>query len=183
MMVVLSLYLFSNLYARVIADAHLFHAQALDVRTQWPATDARLNKALSSLSGDSRTESVAGQIYASRFVSTHDPQAYARSRELLESSFNHNRFDRLRLVNIVALESAALELGQIGTASDFAQAAINMLAATDRDNPGFHEFKAKFFAAQGRFGEALAAIREARRLAPQDEGLRSREAEYAARVK
>jgi Flp pilus assembly protein TadD len=102
---------------------------------------------------------------------------------LLESSFNHNRFDRLRLVNIVALESAALELGRISTASDFAQKAVGTLAETDRDNPGFHEFKAKFLAAQGRFGEALTAIREARRLAPQEERFRSREAEYEARLK
>jgi putative inorganic carbon (HCO3(-)) transporter len=183
LMVLLSLYLLNDRYARVIADAHLFKAQALDVRTQWPDAELLVNKAVSSLPGDSRTEMVAGQIYADRFVSLHDPRAYARSRELLESSFNHNRYDRLRLVNIVALESAALELGQISKASDFAQEAITVLSETDRDNPGFHEFKAKFFAAQGRFGDALTAIREARRLAPQEQRFRSREAEYEAKLK
>ena len=183
LMVLLSLYLFSNLYARASADACLFNAQALDVRTQWPETESLIDKALSSLGGDSRTEMVAGQIFANRFLSAHDANAYVRSRELLESSYEHNRFDRLRLANIVALETAALELGQIGTASEFAQNAIDTLAATDRDNPGFHDFKAKFFAAQGRFGEALAAIRVARRLAPQDERFRSLEMEYEARLK
>lgn len=83
----------------------------------------------------------------------------------------------------MALESAALELGQIRRASDFAQKAITVLSETDRDNPGFHEFKAKFFAAQGRFDEALAAIREVRRRAPQEERLRSREAELEAKLK
>src|SRR5471030_2942017 len=137
LMVLLSLYLLNDRYARVIADTHLFKAQALDVRMQWPDVESLVNKALSSLPGDSRTEMVAGQIYANRFVSLHDPRAYARSRELLESSFDHNRFDRLRLVNIVALESAALELGQISMASDFAQKAISALSETDRNNPDF----------------------------------------------
>lgn len=183
LMVLLSLYLLNDRYARVIADSHLFKAQALDVRMQWPDTESLVNKALLSLPADSRTEMVSGQIYANRFVSLHDLRAYARSRELLEASYYHNRFDRMRLVNIVALESAALELGQISTASDFAQEAIIVLSGTDRDNPGFHEFKAKFFASQGRFNEALTAIREARRLAPQEERFRSREAEYETKLK
>jgi tetratricopeptide (TPR) repeat protein len=183
LMVLLSVYLLDDRYARVSADTFLFRAQALDVRTQWPEAQSLVEKALAGLPGDSRTQMVAGQIYANRFVSLHDPKAYARGRELLEFSFNHNRFDRMRLVNIVALESAALELGQISSASDFAQRAIAALSETDRDNPGFHEFKAKFFAAQRRFGEALAAIREARRLAPQEERFRSREAEYEAGLK
>lgn len=182
LMVLLSLCLFNDRYARAIADTSLFEAQALDVRMQWPRTEILINKALARLPGDSRTEMVAGQIYAMRFVSSHDPGAYARSRELLESSYKHNRFDRLRLVNIVTLESAALEFGQIRTASDFAQKAITALAETDWDNPGFHELKANFFAAQGRFGEALAAIREALRLAPQEERFRSLEVEYEARM-
>jgi O-antigen ligase len=183
LMLLLSLYLFNNLYARATADAHLFNAQTLDVRTQWPDAESLVIRALSRLRDDSRTEMIAGQIYANRFISMHDPKAYAKSRELLESSFNHNPFDRLRLVNIVALETSALELGQIVTASDFAQKAISVLAKTDGDNPGFHEFKAKFFAAQTRFGEALTAIREARRLAPQEARFLSREAEYVSKLK
>jgi len=178
LMVVLSLYLLNNGYARVIADARLFEAQSLDVKTQWRETESLVKQALLSLPADSRTEMVAGQIYANRFMSSHDPMAYARSHELLESSYRHNRFDRMRLVNIVALERAALELGQISASSDFAQNALTVLSETDRDNPDFHEFKAKFFAAQGRFNEALTAIREARRLAPQEERFRSSEAEY-----
>jgi O-antigen ligase len=183
LMVLLSLYLLNDRYVRIIADSHLSKAQALDVRMQWPDAESLVDKALLSLPGDSRTELVAGQIYANRFVSLHDPRAYARSRELLEASYKHNRFDRLRLVNIVALESAALELGQISTASEFAQKAITVLSETDRDNPGFHEFKAKFLAAQGRFDEALAAIREARRLAPQEERFGAREVEYETKLK
>ncbi len=181
LIVVLSLYLLNDRYARVIADAQLFKAQALDVRTQWPETESLVDKALSRNPRDSRTELVAAQIYANRFVKLHDPSAYARSRELFESSFSHNRFERLRLVNIVALETAALELGQIGKASDFAQEAMTSLSETDRNNPGFHEFKARFLAAQGRYAEALGAIREARRLAPQEQRFRSREAEYEAK--
>jgi hypothetical protein len=180
---VLSLYLLNDHYARVIADAELFEAQALDIRTQWPETEALVNKAHKRFPGDSRSELVAAQIYAKRFVTLHDPSAYARSRALFESSYDHNRFERLRLVNIVALETAALELGQISKASDFAQEAMASLSGTDRDNPGFHEFKAKFLAAQGRFAEALTAIREAQRLAPQDQRFRSREAEYEAKSK
>ena len=182
LMVLLSLYLLNDRYARAIADTSLFEAQALDVRVQWPKTEILVNQALANLPVDSRTEMVAGQIYAMRFASSNDARAYARSRELLESSFNHNRFDRLRLVNIVGLESLALERGQIRSASDFAQSAIGTLAKTDGDNPEFHELKAKFFAAQGRFSQALAAIREARRLAPQQERFRSLEAEYEAEL-
>jgi len=183
LMLMLSLYLLNDRYARITADAYLSRAQALDVSAQWPQAESLVNKALPSLPGDSRTEMVAGQIYASRFVSAHDARAYARSRELLEASFDHNPFDRMRLVNIVALESAALELGQIPGPSEFAQKAMDALAKTDGDNPGFHEFRAKFFAAQGRFGEALAAIGDARRLAPQDDRFRSRESEYEAKLK
>jgi len=183
LMLLLSLYLFNDRYARINADAYLSKAQALDVTTQWAEAESLVNKALLSLPGDSRTETVAGQSYASRFVATHDPRAYAKSRDLLEASYDHNRFDRMRLVNIVALESAALELGRITSATEFAQKAIDVLAKTDADNPGFHEFRAKFFAAQGRFDAALAAIREARRMAPQDERFRSRETEYEAKLK
>lgn len=182
LMVILSLYLFNDRYARVIADAQLFKAQALDVTVQWRDAEFLIDKALSILPGDSRTEMIAGQIYANRFLALHDSKAYARSRALLESSHEHNPFDRLRLVNIVALESAALELGQLTAASDFAQRAIATLLRTDGGNPDFHEFKAKFFAAQGRFDEALRAIREARRLAPQEGRFRSREADYESRL-
>ena len=183
LMLLLSLYLFYDRYARVIADANLFKAQALDVRRQWPDAEILVGKAVLSLPGDSRTEMIAGQLYAQRFVALQDQRAYARGRELLEASYTHNRYERMRLVNIVALESAALELGQISAASDFAQKAIAALAQTDSDNAAFHEFKARFFGAQGRFDAALEAIREARRLAPQEDRFRSREAEYQARVK
>ena len=182
-MLLLSAYLLSDRYARVVADTSLHKAQALDVSTQWAQTESLVEKALASLPGDSRTEMVAGQIHAERYVASHDPKAYRRSRELLEASYEHNPFDRLRLFNIVALESFALELGQKKIASDFAQQAIATLAQTDGDNPAFHELRAWFLAAQGRPGEALAAIREARRLAPQDERFRSREAEYEAQLK
>ena len=182
LMVLLALYLLNDRYARAVADTSLFEAQALDVRMQWRRTEVLVDKALASLPRDSRTEMVAGQIYAMRFASSHDPRAYARSRELLESSYSHNHFDRLRLVNIVSLETLALERGRIGSASDFAQGAIGTLAKTDGDNPDFHELKAQFFAARGRYGEALAAIREARRLVPQEEHFRSLEAEYEAEL-
>jgi len=178
LMIVLSLYLLTDAYARVITDSRLFRAQSLDVRTQWRDAESLVKEALSSLPADSRTELVAGQIYASRFMATHDRETYARSRELLESSYDHNRFDRMRLVNIAALEVAALELGQIGAASEFARKALTVLAKTDGDNPAFHEFRAKFFVAQGDFYEALKAIREARRLAPQEDRLRLIESEY-----
>ena len=181
-MVLLALCLLNDRYARASADTKLFEAQALDDRMQWPKTEILVGEALASLPGDSRTEMVAGQIYAMRFVSSHDPAAYTRSRDLLESSYKHNHFDRLRLINIVGLESLALERGQIGSASDFAQSAIGTLAKTDGDNPYFHELKARFFAAQGRFSEALMAMREARRLAPKEERFRSFEAEYEAEL-
>ncbi len=177
-MIALSLYLLDNGHSRIVADSSLFKAQSLDVTTQWRETEPLVKQALSSLPDDSRTEMVAAQVYANRFMASHDPDAYERSHELFESSYRHNRFDRMRLVNIIALERAALELGLISASSDFARNALTVLSKTDRDNPPFHEFRAKFFAAQGRFNEALAAIREARRLAPQEERFRSSEAEY-----
>ena len=183
LMVLLSLYLLNDRYARVVADAHLAKAMVLDVRMQWPEVQSMVNKALSSLPGDSRTELVAGQLYARRFVSVHDPSAYARSRELFESSYDHNRFERLRLFNIVALEIHALGLGQVRTASDFAQKAITTLSQTDWDNPRFHELRGELFAAEGKPGAALTAIREARRLAPGEDRFRLREEEYAAKLK
>ena len=178
LMLALSLYLLDNGYARLIADSRLFEAQSLDVKSQWRETESLVNQALLTLPADSRTEMVAGQIYVNRFMASHEPGAYSRGHELLEASYRHNPFDRMRLINIVALERAALELGLISASSDFAQNALAVLSETDRDNPPFHEFKAKFLAAQGRFNEALAAIREARRLAPQEEHYRSSEAEY-----
>ena len=182
-MLLLSLYLFGDRTARAIADTNLYQAQALDVRTQWPQMQSLVNKALSSLPNDSRTEMVAGQLYATRFASLHESEVYAKSRALLESSYRHNSYDRLRLYNIVALESTALELGQLRSASDFALQAIATLAQTDADNPGFHALRAWFFAAQERYSDALAAIRDARRLAPQDARLLSRELDYAAKLK
>lgn len=177
-MLVLSLYLLNQGYARIIADASLFKAQSLDVKTQWRETEALVRQALLSLPEDSRTLMVVGQIYGNRFMASHEPEDYARSHELLEASYRRNPFDRMRLVNILALERAALELGQITAPSAFAQKALETLSETDGDNPGFHELKSLFFAAQGRFNEALAAIREARRLAPMEERFRSAEAEY-----
>jgi tetratricopeptide (TPR) repeat protein len=182
LMILLSLYLLNNGYARVIADSLLVEAHSLDVTTQWPETEALVNQALLSLPADSHSEMVAGQIYGVRFTSAHDPKAYARSHELLEASYNHNNFDRMRLINVIALEQAALDLGQIKASSKFAQMALAALSETDRDNPIFHEFKAKFLAAQGRFNEALTAIREARRLAPQEERFRLSEEKYQALI-
>lgn len=182
LMVVLSLYLLNTGYARLTADSRLFEAQSLDVRSQWRETESLVDQALLSLPEDSHTEMVASQIYANRFMASHEPEAYARCHELLESSYRHNPFERMRLINLIALEGTAIELGQISTSSEFAKKALDILTETDRDNPAFHEFKAKFFAAQGRFNEALAAIQEARRLAPQDESYRSREAEYQKRL-
>ena len=181
-MIVLSMYLLNNGYDRLIADARLFEAQSLDVTSQWRETESLVNQALLSLPEDSRTEMVAGQIYANRFVASHEAGAYTRSHELLEASYRHNRFDRMRLINIIALERAALELGLISSSTDFAQEALTILTETDRDNPAFRELEAKFFAAQGRFDEALAAIQEARRLAPQEESYRLSEAEYQKKL-
>jgi putative inorganic carbon (HCO3(-)) transporter len=183
LMLLLSLYLFCDRYARVAADASLYRAQSLDVRAQWPQTEALVEQALAALPADSRTEMIGGEMHAVRFVAAQDPKAYARSRELYEASFNHNRFDRLRLFTLVALESMALELGATDKASAFARNAIAVLAQTDSDNPRFHEVRAGFLAAQGRYAEALTAIREARRLAPQEHGFRARELEYEARMK
>jgi len=181
-LLLLGLYLLAGGYARVTADVRLSEAQALDVATQWRAVESRVAQALAALPDDSRSEWVAGQIYGQRFVATRDAAAYARSRELLEASHGHNRYDRMRLINIVALERAALELGVIGTASDFAQRAVAALAQSEPDNPAFHELHAGFLAAQGRFDAALGAIRQARRLAPQEERFRAREAEYLKSV-
>ena len=178
LMVVLSLYLINNSYARLVADSRLFEAQSLDVRSEWRETESFVNQALLKLPEDSHTEMVASQIYANRFLASHEPETYARCHELLESSYRHNPFERMRLINLIALEGAAIELGQISTSSEFAQKALTILTESDRDNPVFHDFKAKFFATQGRFNDALAAIREARRLAPQEERYRLREAEY-----
>ena len=153
LMLLLSLSLLGDRYARVVADANLYRAQALDVQTQWPQVEPLVAKALRSLPGDSRTEMLAAEMYGMRFVATHDPRAYARSRELFESSYEHNRFDRLRLFAILALESMALESGAIQTASKFSQDAIATLTKTDSDNPAFHEVAAGFLAAQKRVSE------------------------------
>ncbi len=183
LMLLLSAYLLVDRHARVVADAHLYQAQALNVTLQWPEVESLINKALLIQPNDSRNEMVAGQIYATRYASSADPDAYAKGRELLESSFKHNPFDRFRLFNIVALEGVALERGQISAASDISKAAIDKLAETDSDNPGFHELSAWFFAAQGQFGQALSAIRQAQRLAPENQNFRSRELDYQARIK
>jgi O-antigen ligase len=181
-MLVLSLYLLGNGYFRLIADARLFEAQALAAGARWGDAEILVGQALSSHPADSRSEMIAGQIYSQRYLSSHDPLAYAKSRELLEVSYNHNRFERMRLINIVALETLAFELGQLSAPSDFARMALTVLSKTDNDNPDFHEFKAKYFAVQGRFVEALDAIREARRQAPQEQRFRVREAEYQSRI-
>lgn len=182
LMIVLSLYLMKDGYSRLLADSDLFEAQSLEIGREWPKTESLVCEALMHLPEDSRTEMVAGHIYAKRFVAHRDPRAYARSRELLESSYHHNPFDRLRLSNIILLEIAALEVGRIAAPSDFAQKAIQILSGTDRDNPGFHEVRAKFFAAQGRFDEALTAILVARRLSPQEKRFWDSEAEYRAKM-
>ena len=180
--ILLSLFLLHDGYTRLIADSSLFQAQSLDVRSQWRESEALANKALSSFPGDARTELIAGHIYVNRYVAVHDPLAYSRANELLQSSYRRNPFDRLRLINVMLLETAALDLRQIREPSDFAKNSIPLLAKTDSDNPGFHEATAKFLAAQGRFGEALAAIRKARQLNPQDGRYLSMEMEYQARI-
>ena len=180
--VVLSLYLLRDAGLRLAADASLAQAQALDVRTQWPQSEALARTALSSMPTDARTELIAGQLYARRYQATRDPQALSRANELLQASYRHNPFERLRLFNVVHLEALALEWGQIAEPSEFARNAIPLLAKTDWDNSGMHETNARFQAAQGRFAQALMAIRKARELAPQEARLRARELEYEARM-
>ena len=153
LMLLLSLYLLGDRYARVVADANLYQAQSLDVQRQWPQVESLVEKALKSLPGDSRTEMTAAELYGMRYVDMHEARAYARSRALFESSYEHNRFDRLRLFAILALETMALDSGTIQTASKFSQDAIVTLAKTDSDNPAFHEIAAGFLAAQKRVSE------------------------------
>jgi putative inorganic carbon (HCO3(-)) transporter len=153
LMLLLSLYLLGDRYARVVADSSLYRAQSLDVQSEWSQVESLVEKALTSLPGDSRTEMTAAELYGMRYVATHEARAYARSRALFESSYEHNRFDRLRLFAILALESMALESGTIQTASKFSQDAIATLAKTDSDNPAFHEIAAGFISAQKRVSE------------------------------
>lgn len=183
LMVLLSPYLIHDGYVRLVVDAQLFEAQSLDVKAQWPEAESLVNRSLLGMPGDSRTELIAGQIYAKRFVVNHDPTAFARSRELFESSYRHNRFDRVRLFNIILLEVEGIKTGRIAAPSDFTRKAIDVLSETDHDNPGFHEVRARYFAVQGLFPEALTAIREALRLAPQAERFRAAESEYLSRMK
>src|SRR3989338_7554508 len=102
-MVVLSLYLINNGYARLVADSRLFEAQSLDVRSQWRETETLVKQALLVLPDDSHAEMVASQIYANRFLASHEPEAFARCHELLESSYRHNPFERMRLIHLIAL--------------------------------------------------------------------------------
>ena len=177
-MLLVCAYTLNDGYARLRVDSRLFQAQALDVRTQWPEVESRINSSLATLATDSRTELIAAQLYGQRFLATHEPAAYARSRALFESSYSHNPFDRMRLVNIIALESNAIGLGVIATGSDFAHKGLMKLSETDSDNPAFHEFKAQFFAVQNQFDKALAAIEEAVKLAPTNERYRALALEY-----
>ena len=182
LMVLLSLYLLVNGYARVTADALLFQANSYDVKTQWAETEPLISEALASLPDDSHTEWVSGQLYAKRFVATHALDVYTKSHELLESSYKRDRFDRIPLINIVALEIEALRQGTIAAPSPFARHALDVLTETDGDNPDFFQFKADFYAAQGTYPEALTAIRSARRLAPQEQRYRQIETEYEGQL-
>jgi O-antigen ligase len=171
-------YTLSDGYARLRVDSNLFQAQALDAKTQWPEVQSLLNDGLARLATDSRTELISAQLYAQRFLATKEPAAYARSHALFESSYAHNHFDRMRLVNIIALETSAMELGVIATGSDFALKALKTLSETDGDNPDFHAFKAQFFATQNQFDNALAAIEVAVKQAPSNQRYRTLELQY-----
>ena len=177
-MICVSTYMLTDGYARLRVDSRLFQAQSLDATTQWPEVESRLNDGLARLATDSRTELIAAQLYAQRFLATKEPAAYARSHALFESSYAHNHFDRMRLVNVIALETSAMELGVIATGSDFALKALKKLSETDGDNPDFHAFTAQFFAAQNQFDKALAAIEDAVKLAPSNERYRTLELQY-----
>lgn len=144
-MALASVYMLRDGYAKVRADASLFKAQAHDAQTQWQEIESLIESALSNLASDSRTEAVAARLYANRFLMMHDPVLYARSHDLFESSYGHNRFDRMRLINLTAIEIEAIKSGVIGTGSAFAMAALDTLSQTDGDNPDFHEFRVSFF--------------------------------------
>ena len=180
-MALASVYMLRDGYARVRADASLFKAQALDARTQWREVESLIDDALSNLPSDSRTEGVAARLYANRFLMTHDPALYARSHALFEASYGHNRFDRMRLINMTALEIEAIKSGVIGAGSALAVQALDKLSQTDGDNPDFHEFKASFFAVQDQFDKALAAIGEAVKRDPKNDHYRELEAQYRAK--
>ncbi len=177
-MICVSTYMLTDGYARLRVDSRLFQAQSLDATTQWPEVESRLNDGLARLATDSRTELIAAQLYAQRFLATKEPAAYARSHALFESSYAHNHFDRMRLVNVIALETSAMELGVIATGSDFALKALKKLSETDGDNPDFHAFTAQFFAAQNQFDKALAAIEDAVKQAPSNQRYRTLELQY-----
>ena len=180
-MVLVSVYMLGNGYARICADANLFRAQSLDASTQWQEIELLINKSLASLPSDSRTEATSAQLVADRFLATRDPAAYARSHELFESSYQHNNFDRMRLVNLISLETKAMEMGVIDRGSDFAAKAVETLSKTDRENPAFHEFTAQFFAVQNQFDKALGAILQALEWAPTNDHYRALEIEYRSR--
>ena len=168
--------------ARLGAELRLVEAQSLDPATQWPKVQSLARQALEQLPADAHTETVAAQLAGARFTATSDAAAYAWSRELFESAWRHNPFDRMRLFNLIALESQALQRGLITTGSAFALEAVAKLAQTDADNAAYHTFVANFFALQGRFDRALAAVREARRLAPEDARLRALEDGYRSKL-
>lgn len=128
------------------ADSTLAEAQRLDPVVNWQKAEPMIRSALASLPDHSRTEAMAAQLFASRWEQTGDPQAYAQCRALLEQSYLHNRFDRMRLINLVALETKAMERGVIGQGSSFAIQALAWLEPTDRDNPAFGIFAAQFWA-------------------------------------
>jgi hypothetical protein len=123
-MALVCVYLLADGYARLRADSHLFEAQSPEVRTQWPEVESRVSNAHAALPSDSRTEMMSAQLYANRFLATREPAAYARSHALFEASYAHNPFDRMRLVNVIALETNALQLDVTSKGSDFAGKAL-----------------------------------------------------------
>ncbi len=177
-----SLFLLYDGAVRVDADAALYRARALDVRSRWQTAEALARNALHGLPRDGGTEAAAAEIYARRFLATGDADAYARAQALFQSSYRDNPYDRLQLLNFVQLEAEALDRGTLREPSAFANEAIGLLAKTDLDNPRYHETKARYFAAQGRFESALQAVREARALAPQDKQLAELEREYRSHL-
>jgi O-antigen ligase len=152
----------------VHADRLIHEAGSLDVNSQWPQIDSRIEEAL-SVTADPHYVDAAGILLLRRFRTAPGRLLYDRAAALFDQARGANPFDPYIVINRMELETEALTSKIIAVVPDSdgdnaARAAVTL----DVHNATVHRTVASFRLAQGRHAQALIATDEARRLRPHD---------------
>ena len=153
---------------RAFADRLFWKSQTMNPVLEWRQIESNITEGLASVPGDFFYEDMAGLLYLKRLNMTRDPQAYRQGVEALERAHRHNPFDIYVLLHRIDMEMVALRAGIIRYPAPFVVKATDSLVLMDKNNPTVYEAIARLRLAEGKYQDALALIKKAGALKPEE---------------